>query len=46
MLVQGILDLFLDAVPHLEYTFQFSELRTKAAFAKAAFDTLRSAISQ
>ena len=40
MLAQGFLDLFFDAAPHLEYFFQFFELRTKAAFAKAAFDTL------
>ena len=39
--IQGILDLFFDAAPHLEYFFQFFELSTKAAFAKAAFDTLR-----
>ena len=31
----------LDAAPHLEYFFRFFELSTKAAFAKAAFDTLR-----
>ena len=37
---QGFLDLFFDAAPHLEYFFQFLELSTKAAFAKAAFDTL------
>ena len=42
MLAQGFLDLFFDAAPHLEYIFQFFELSTKAAFAKAAFDTLRS----
>ena len=30
-----------DAVPHLEYFSNFFELSTKAAFAKAAFDTLR-----
>ena len=41
MLAQGFLDLFFDAAPHLEYFFQFFELSTKAAFAKAAFDTLR-----
>ena len=41
MLAQGFLDLFFDAAPHLEYSFQFFELSTKAAFAKAAFDTLR-----
>ena len=39
MLAQGFLD-FFDAAPHLEYLFQFFELSTKAAFAKAAFDTL------
>ena len=33
---QGILDLFFDTAPHLEYFFQFLELSTKAAFAKAA----------
>ena len=38
---QGFLDLFFDAAPHLEYFFQCLELSTKAAFAKAAFDTLR-----
>ena len=27
--------------PHLEFFFQFFELNTKAAFAKAAFDTLQ-----
>ena len=39
---QGILDLFFDAAPHLMILifFQFLELNTKAAFAKAAFDTL------
>ena len=42
MLAQGCLDLFFDAAPHLGYFFQFFELSTKAAFAKAAFDTLRS----
>ena len=41
MLAQGFLDLFFDAAPLLEYFFQFFELSTKAAFAKAAFDTLR-----
>ena len=41
MLAQGFLDLFFDAAPHLEYFIQFFELSTKAAFAKAAFDTLR-----
>ena len=41
MLAQGFVDLFFDAAPHLEYIFQFFELNTKAAFAKAAFDTLR-----
>ena len=41
MLAQGFLDLFFDAAPHLEYFFQFVELSTKAAFAKAAFDTLQ-----
>ena len=40
MLAKGFLDLFFDAAPHLEYFFQFFELSTKAAFAKAAFDTL------
>ena len=44
MLAQGFLDLFFDAAPHLEDFFQFFELSTKAAFAKAAFDTLRSLI--
>ena len=39
---QGFSDLFFDAAPHLEYFFQVFELSTKAAFAKAAFDTLRS----
>ena len=38
---QGILDLIFDAAPHLEHFFQFVELSTKAAFAKAAFDTLK-----
>ena len=37
MLAQGFLELFFDAAPHLEYFFQFFELSTKAAFAKAAF---------
>ena len=42
MQTQGFLDLLFDAAPHLEYFFfQFFELSTKAAFAKAAFDTLR-----
>ena len=42
MLAQGFSDLFFDDAPHLEYIFQFFELSTtKAAFAKAAFDTLR-----
>ena len=41
MLSQGFLDLFCDAAPHLEDFFQFFELNTKAAFAKAAFDALR-----
>ena len=36
MLAQGFLDLFCDAAPHLEYSFQLFELCTKAAFAKAA----------
>ena len=36
-----LLDLLFDAAPHLEDFFQFFELSTKAAFAKAAFDTLR-----
>ena len=38
---QGFLDLFLDAAPYREHVFQFFELDTKAAFAKAAFDTLQ-----
>ena len=37
---QAFLDLFFDAAPHLEYFFQFLELSTKAAFAKAAFAKL------
>ena len=41
MLAQGLLDLLFDAAPHLEYFFPIFELSTKAAFAKAAFDTLR-----
>ena len=41
MLAQGFLDLFIDAALHLEYVFHFFELGTKAASAKAAFDTLR-----
>ena len=41
LLAQGFLDFFFDSVPHLEDFFQFSKLSTKAAFAKAAFDTLR-----
>ena len=32
---------FFDAATHLEYFSNFFELSTKAAFAKAAFDTLR-----
>ena len=32
---------FLFAAPNLEYCFQIFELNTKAAVAKAAFDTLR-----
>ena len=40
MLAQGFLDLFFDAAHHLEYIFLFLRLSTKAAFAKAAFDTL------
>ena len=46
-LAQGFLDLFFDAAPHLEDYFQFFELSclsTKAAFAKAAFDTLRTTL--
>ena len=31
---QGLLDLFFEAAPHLEYFFQVLELSTKAAFAK------------
>ena len=38
---QGFLDLFFDAVPHLEYFFPFFECSTKAASPKAAFDTLQ-----
>ena len=45
MLAQGFLDLFFDAAPHLEYFFQFFDLSTKAAFAKAAFDTLRASVA-
>ena len=41
MLARGVLDLLFDAAPHLEYVFQLLKLGTKAAFAKAAFDTLR-----
>ena len=37
---KAFLDLFFDAATHLEYFFQFLELSTKAAFAKAAFDTI------
>ena len=44
MLAQGFLDLFFDAAPHLEYFFQFFELSAKAAFAKAAFDTLKARV--
>ena len=40
MLAQGFSDLFFDAAPHLEYFSNF-ELSTKAAFAKAALDTLQ-----
>ena len=40
MHTQDFLELLFDAAPHLEYFFQFFELSTKAAFAKAAFDTL------
>ena len=39
MLAQGFLDLFSDTAPHLEHFFQFFELSTKAAFAKAAVDS-------
>ena len=42
---RGFLDLFFDSAPHLEYFFQFFELSTKAAFAKAAFDTLQTLTS-
>ena len=41
MLAQDYVDLFFDAVPHLEYVLQSFELSTKAAFAKAVFDTPR-----
>ena len=42
MLAQGFSDLFFDAAPPLSRIFfQFFELSTKAAFAKAAFHTLR-----
>ena len=46
MLAQGFLDLFFDAAPHLEYSLQYFELSTKAAFAKAAFDTLQDKFTQ
>ena len=38
---EAFLDLFFEAAPHLENNFQFFELSTKTAFAKAAFDTLQ-----
>ena len=40
MLANSFLDLCFEAAPDLGYIFQFFELRTNAAFAKAAFDTL------
>ena len=48
MLAQGFLDLFFDAARHLKlffFCFQIFDLGTKAAFAKAAFDTLRQVVS-
>ena len=35
------MDLFFDVTPHLEYFSSFFEFSTKAAFAKAAFDTFQ-----